>query len=290
MKGPNPLPPPILRPVMHGATAVLLLLGWPAAGHAQGKLDARYVATLAGIPIGKGAWVIDIADDHYTAAASGATTGLLSVFAGGQGSGASRGTVSGGQPVSTSYAATIVTERKRDEVRMLLASGNVRDFAVEPPLPPNPERVPITDAHRRGVTDPMTASLYRVAGNADPLSANACPRTLSIFDGRMRYDLRLAFKRIDQVRAERGYQGPAVVCSVSFTPIAGFVPDRPAIRYLAAQHEIEAWLVPVAGTRVLVPFRVSVPTPLGLGVLQATHFVSTAQPSRRPTAASAKTQ
>jgi hypothetical protein len=278
------------RPAVLAVMAALPLAGWPLAGHAQGKLDARYVATLAGIPIGKGAWVVDIADDHYTAAASGMTTGLLSVFASGQGSGASRGNVSGGQPTASSYAATIVTERKRDEVRMLLAGGNVRNFAVEPPVPPDPERIPLTDAHRRGVTDPMTGSLYRVAGNGDPLSPNSCPRSISIFDGRMRYDLRLAFKRMEQVRAERGYEGPALVCSVQFAPIAGFIPDRAAIRYLVSQQEIEAWLVPLAGTRVLVPFRLSVPTPLGLGVLQATHFLSTAQASRRPTSANAKTQ
>lgn len=275
---------------MLSAMAALALAGWPCAGHAQGKLDARYVATLAGIPIGKGAWVVDIADDHYTAAASGMTTGLLSVFASGQGSGASRGNVAGGQPTASSYAATIVTERKRDEVRMLLAAGNVRDFAVEPPLSPDPDRIPVADAHRRGVTDPMTGSLYRVAGNSDPLSPNSCPRTISIFDGRMRYDVRMAFKRMDQVKAERGYQGPALVCSVHFAPIAGFIPDRAAIRYLVSQQDIEAWLVPLAGTRVLVPFRLSVPTPLGLGVLQATQFLSTAQASRRPTSATAKTQ
>jgi Protein of unknown function (DUF3108) len=275
---------------MLSAMAAVLLAGWPVAGHAQGKLEARYVATLAGIPIGKGAWVVDIADDRYTAAASGMTTGLLSVFASGQGSGASRGSVAGGQPIASSYAATIVTERKRDEVRMLLGAGNVRDSVVEPPVPPDPDRIPVTDAHRRGVTDPMTGSLYRVAGNGDPLSPNSCPRSISIFDGRMRYDLRMAFKRMDQVRAERGYQGPALVCSVHFAPIAGFIPDRAAIRYMVSQQEIEAWLVPVAGTRVLVPFRLSVPTPLGLGVLQATHFLTNAQASRRPTAASAKTQ
>ena len=43
---------------------------------------------------------------------------------------------------------------------------------------------------------------------------------------------------------------------------------------------MEVWLVPVAGTRVLVPFRFSVPTPLGLGVLEATQFVSTPLPSK----------
>jgi Protein of unknown function (DUF3108) len=282
--------PSNFRPAMLGAMAAVVLAAWPVAGHAQGKLEARYVVTLAGIPIGKGAWVVDIADDHYTAAASGMTTGLLSVFASGQGSGASRGNVSGGQPTASSYAATIVTERKRDEVRMLLAAGNVKDFAVEPPVSPDPDRIPVTDAHRRGVTDPMTGSLFRVAGNGDPLSPNSCPRSISIFDGRMRYDLRLAFKRMEHVKAERGYQGPALVCSVQFAPIAGFIPDRVAIRYLISQQDIEVWLVPVAGTRVLVPFRLAVPTPLGLGVLQATDFLSTAQASRRSTSATAKTQ
>ena len=281
--------PSNFRPAMFGAMAAVVLAAWPVAGHAQGKLEARYVVTLAGIPIGKGAWVVDIADDHYTAAASGMTTGLLSVFASGQGSGASRGNVSGGQPTASSYAATIVTERKRDEVRMVLAAGNVKDFAVEPPVSPDPDRIPVTDAHRRGVTDPMTGSLFRVAGNGDPLSPNSCPRSISIFDGRMRYDLRLAFKRLEQVKAERGYQGPALVCSVQFAPIAGFIPDRVAIKYLISQQDIEAWLVPVAGTRVLVPFRLAVPTPLGLGVLQATDFLSTAQASRR-SSATAKTQ
>jgi hypothetical protein len=107
-----------------------------------------------------------------------------------------------------------------------------------------------------------------------------CQRTLAIFDGRMRYDLDLGFKRLDRVKSERGYQGTVVVCSVQFSPIAGHVPDRSAIKYLIAQHDIELWLAPVAGTRLMVPYRISVPTPLGLGVLQASQFVSVPQASR----------
>jgi len=30
--------------------------------------------TLGGLPVGRGAWVIEITDDHFTAAASGATS------------------------------------------------------------------------------------------------------------------------------------------------------------------------------------------------------------------------
>lgn len=269
------------RPVFLRAAlaATLLAIGGDAA-LAQGKLDARYVASLAGVPVGRGAWVIEISEDQYTAAASGMTTGLLRIFASGQGTGASRGTIANGQPMPTSYASTITADKKSDEVRMVFSGGNVKDYAVEPPMTPNPERIPLTDAHRRGVTDPMTGSLNRVPGTADPVSSEACARTVQVFDGRLRYDLKLAFKRMEQVKAEKGYQGPAVVCQVQFTPVAGFIPDRAAVRYLVEQRDMEVWLAPVAGTRVLVPYRFSAPTPLGQAVLQATQFVSLPQPAR----------
>ena len=246
---------------------------------AQGRLDARYVVTLGGLPIGRGAWAIDIHDSQYVASANGTTTGLLRVFASGQGSTAVRGTVSNGHILPAAYASTVTTDRKSEELHINLAGGNVKDYSVDPPTPPSPDRIPVTDAHRRGVTDPMSAALTPVAGTADPVSPEACERKVAIFDGRMRYDLKLAYKRMETVRAARGYQGPAVVCAVYFVPIAGYIPQRAAIKYLISQRDIEAWLAPVAGTRVVVPFRVSLPTPLGLGIMEATDFVTEAQRS-----------
>jgi len=43
---------------------------------------------------------------------------------------------------------------------------------------------------------------------------------------------------------------------------------------------METWLVPIAGTRVMVPYRVSVPTPIGVGALQAIQFISVPQPGK----------
>ena len=73
-----------VRPFLLAAGALVALVSAMPA-FAQGRVDARYQVTLGGLPIGKGAWVIDIAEDQYTAAASGATSGLLRVFASGQG-------------------------------------------------------------------------------------------------------------------------------------------------------------------------------------------------------------
>jgi hypothetical protein len=268
--------------------AVLVDAGSRSA-YAQGKLDATYVASLAGVPIGKGSWLIDVQDDQFTAIASGATSGLLRVFASGQGNSAARGGVSGGQPIASTYASSIIADNRSDQVRILFSGGAVKEYLADPPTIPSPERVPLTEADRKGVLDPMTASLIRVSGNGDTFVPEACQRTLPVFDGRMRYDLQLAFKHLDKVKSERGYQGTVVVCAVYFSPVAGHVPDRSAIKYLAAQRDMEMWLAPIAGTRLMVPYRASIPTPIGMGILQANQFVSIPRPPL-PTASNLKTQ
>jgi hypothetical protein len=252
----------------------------PSPASAQGKLDATYTASLAGIPLGKGGWLIEIGDEQYTAAASGMTTGLLRIISSGQGSGIARGYVSNGTLIASTYAVTIGSDKKSEDLKMTLAGGTIKDLSIEPTPPPQPDRVPVTEAHRRGVTDPMTGSLVRVPGSGELMAPESCNRTTAVFDGRMRYDLKLAFKRIEHVKADKGYAGPAVVCAVYFTPVSGYLPDRPAIKYLAEQRDMEAWLVPISGTRILVPFRATLPTPLGMGALQANQFVMTALPPR----------
>ncbi len=245
---------------------------------AQGRLDAHYEATVAGIQVGKGTWTIDISDDQYSASVNGATSGLLKAFSGGQGGGASQGRVVNGQLVPASYTATIAYDSKKSEtIRLVLSGGNVRESSIEPEPPVTPERIPVTDAHKQHVTDPMTGSLLRVAGTADAVGPDACKSLVSsVFDGRMRYDLRLEYKRIEMVKSPNGYQGPVAVCAIYFTPIAGYVPDRAAIKYIAAQRNMEVWFAPIAGTRVLVPYKVLIPTPIGMAALEATQFVTVA--------------
>ena len=262
-----------------GAVAFLFAAP-PHAALAQGRLDAKYEATLAGIPVGKGAWTIEISDDQFSASAFGGTAGLLKAFTAGSGTGAAQGRVVNGALVSTNYNATIGTSKYTQAIRMVLANGTVKESAIEPEPPVDPDRIPVTETHRRNVLDPMTGSILRVPGNGDPLVPEACRGGASIFDGRMRYDLKLDFKRMEMVKAEKGYQGPVVVCAIYFSPVAGYIPDRPVIRYLANARNMEIAFAPLPGTRVLIPFRVVIPTPLGVAMLEATQFIATATPPR----------
>lgn len=247
---------------------------------AQATLDARYEASLAGIEVGKGAWVIQVDDNWYSASASGATSGVMQAFSSGHGRGESQGRVVNGQLVPSSYTASITGGKKTETIRITLANGNVKDSSIEPEPPPDDDRIPVTDAHRRGVIDPMTASFLRVPGTGDLLSPESCRISTPIFDGRMRYDLRLEYKRTETIKVEKGYRGPALVCAVYFNPVSGYIPDRAAIKYLIKQRDMEVWLVPIAGTRVLAPYKLKIPTPLGNAVLEATQFVTQATPPK----------
>ncbi|HML08566.1 MAG TPA: DUF3108 domain-containing protein [Xanthobacteraceae bacterium] len=249
--------------------------------NAQERLEATYTATLLGAPIGNVFWTIDVRQNEFSASPSGGTSGLLHVFDDGRGTGAAHGAVSAGQPIASTFSISMFSGDWSEQLQVLFSGGKAKEHFFSEPPPPNPDLVPLTEAHRTGVVDPITALLIRIPGGGDVFVPEACERTLAIFDGHTRYDLTLAFKRLDNVKTDEGYQGTVVVCSVRFFPLAGYDPDRVLIKYLAEQPDIEMWLAPLADSRLLVPYRISIPTPIGLGVVQATRFVAAANPARR---------
>src|SRR5262245_34235288 len=200
----------INRPLLTLCVLSAALVSPLCAASAESRLEARYSATIAGIPIGSGSWTIEAAESQYTASVSGSTSGLLRAFTGGQGNATSRSTINGGKIASSIYAATVTTRKYTDSIRITINNGNVKDFKVDPPQDEDPERVPVTEAHQHNVLDPMTASLVQIPGNGEVLSPEACQRTHSVFDGRLRYDLQFVFKRMDYVKAKKGYAGPVV--------------------------------------------------------------------------------
>ena len=187
---------------------------------AQGNLDASYTISFARIPVGEITATVVFGDSEYAISARARAGGVMKVLSvDGEGSFTTRGTIKDGHPVPTNFTSKIVSNTGNSDVTMVLDEGSVRELAATPP--PSQDRVSVTAANRRSIVDPLTAVLFSTAAAGETLSQDACRRTLPIFDGHQRYDLKLAFKRMDKVTAEKGYAGPVVVCSVSYEPIAG---------------------------------------------------------------------
>jgi hypothetical protein len=204
----------------------------------------------------------------------------------GEGSFTTRGTITDGHPVPTNFTSKIVSNAETSDITMVLDEGSVKELAAAPL--PSSARVPVTEANRHGIVDPLTAMLFSVAAAGEGLSQEACWRTLPIFDGHQRYDLKLAFKRMDKVTAEKGYAGPVVVCSLRYEPIVGHIASNALVKYLSEGREMEMALAPVAGTRLLAPFRLSVVSMLANLVIEANRFEATARPLDASTVADPK--
>jgi hypothetical protein len=239
---------------------------------AQAKLDAYYTATLLGLPIGHISWAVDVKDNHFSSVATGSIAGFLRLFLDAQGSVAAEGRLSGGKPVPSKFQLKLLAGKWSDEVGIAFTGNRAKESVLPNSASPSVDYVPIKDGDRIGASDPMTALLIYVGGSGATTVPQACERTVAIFDGHTRYNLRLAFERFSTVHAAEGYQGQVVVCSAKFLPVAGYDPKHFLVTYLAAQHETEIWLAPLGGTRLLVPYRASISTPMGVGILEATKF------------------
>jgi hypothetical protein len=250
---------------------------------ADARLDVRYKASLTalsdvkGVEIGRGALTLDITDDGYAAAGSAHVTGLARLVSKGEGSVAARGSLVNGRISPLSYSSTSEADKKEEEVRITMANNTVTEFAVSPPTKPADDRVPVTEEHRQGVVDPMSAAVIIVAGSGDVLAPETCNRTVPIFDGRQRYDLVFSYERTEPAKNVKGYSGPMLVCRVDYRPISGHRASRLQVKYMEDNKNMFVWLAPVSGTRVLFPIRVSIVTLVGIVLVEAETFAAEAR-------------
>ena len=270
-----------------GSALALMTAALGDHAHAEGKLDASYTISFAHIPVGDIAATGVFGESEYTISARGRAGGIMKVLVDGEASFSTHGTIKDGYPVPTTFTSQIVSDAETSDVTMVLDEGSVKELAAT--APPKSDRVPVTQANRQGIVDPLTAMLFSAAATGEGLSQDVCRHTLPIFDGQQRYDLKLAFKRMDKVTADKGYAGPVVVCSVSYEPIAGHR-AYPLVKYLSDGREMEMALAPVAGTRLLAPFRMLVVSSLANLVIEANQFEVTVQPQDASTVADPKAQ
>jgi hypothetical protein len=255
--------------------ALLTAVAFVGDARGQSKLESRYTISVGVLPIGDVTMAVHLGDDDYTISANGRTGGFIRLLASGRGSFATRGAIKEGRLVPASFMSKTTSGNEILDVMMLLVDSNVTELSVSPQ---GGDRVPLSETHLHGVLDPLTAMLIPAGATDDRLTPDMCQRTLSVFDGYQRYDLKLTFKRIDTAKAEQGYAGPVVVCTATHQAIAGHQTSDPLLKFLAGR-EIESTLAPIAGTRFLAPFRISVASTLANLVIQATRFQTSPQSS-----------
>jgi hypothetical protein len=260
------------RRVLSAAGLALAFAAGPV--RAQGVVEATYTIAAARIPVGNATMTARIGPGEYVISMSGRSGGLLRALARGEGVMTATGAVIDGRLSPSRYTSRTTADDDTIEVTMTFQDGNVKELEASPP--PEADRVPVTEEHRQRVVDPLSALAIPIGDGG--ISDAACQRSLAVFDGRRRYDLKLAFKRMVEVKAEQGYAGSAVECAVAFQPIAGHRPSSPLLKLLTGSRAVEMTFAPVAGTTVLAPFRFAIINLLGDITVQASRFEAMAAP------------
>lgn len=248
------------------ATALLLLLGSSQHGGSaeqlppQGQILATYEVDLAGFNLGEFRLSAKLNGPNYDMEADGRFSLLLGALYRATGTTTSTGRLTKMGPDSSTFTLSYEGGGKKEARRMSFAGGAVSQVSIIPPKRQGRRRVPVTKDQLEDVLDPLSAAFLHTRADHP-----VCDDTMPVFDGRLRFDIILTPKRVDNLpkSVPAGLSGPASVCEVKFVPIAGHRPDNPGIKFMSQTDQIEAWLVRLPQTEMYLPYLIVGPTPLG---------------------------
>ena len=173
--------------------------------------------------------------------------------------GSGEATTDGANPRSYSFSQS--DGKYSERLSIDFGDGYVQSVKIWPKPRPYPGEIKVTKEQVQHVVDPLSGAFLTARSDNPRADLSVCNQVIPVFDGRSRYDLVLKPKRrvMVQNRGSRNYSGPAAVCQVKFVPISGYPRGDPGIEELRQANGIEAWLVPLQGTGMYVPYRITIP-------------------------------
>jgi len=243
------------------------------------NFSVRYSLKLIGVPLGTATVSGAVSPIDYRIQASAKLTGVATVVSNARGAATASGAISQGRVLSNGFATTSANSQQTRTIRIAMAAGNVRASEIVPPFTSKPDRVPVTEAHKRNVVDPLSGLMMPIVAGPAPIGPGACDRVVPVFDGWTRFNITLSY-RGTRPSDLPGYSGPVVVCGARYAPISGHLP-RPIIQQMADNKDIEVWLAPIGQSNVAVPIRLAMATAFGRLTIEAQDFSATEKAAGR---------
>lgn len=251
---------------------VVVNAGGRAFAVEAGSFSASYGITISGIPIGGAEASSHFDGRRYTLTINGFTSGISRLVSDGTANLASNGSISGSRVLASSYRLDTQESGYVTTIDMKMSGGSVMSVKTIPDPQLAKDRVPLSSGDKQNIVDPLSALIIPAPGVAKMTAEEACDRTVHIFDGFQRFDVKMSFKKQRDVSGTDGsYSGPVYVCAARFVPLAGHVPSR--VKSLANNKSIEIWLAPVADMSLLVPYNIQLAIPLGVLSVRANRLM-----------------
>jgi hypothetical protein len=203
----------------------------------------NYSMAIAGLPIGSATMVLTPNGNSTAISVKGHAGGPFEIgkmsasgvvapgqvqFQSQSGSGkdaASSTLVSRGAPGSSNFTFTGQSNRGPGKIAMTLDRGKTTALDVALPDSNTAVRVPVTDAHKSGVIDPLSlvGQLIKPGGTMQP--ETICDKQHAVFTGQVRYNLSGSGSAPTNARGlPDGWS--ATGCKVTFAPVSGYRIDK----------------------------------------------------------------
>lgn len=229
---------------------------WPTSVKAQYRL--RY----NGLDVGRVEIKSNITASTYSISGSGKVSVLFGAMKW-SGSSSVSGSIESGGPSPAGFAFEFHQNKKSWVNHVEFKNRTATDITLKPVPRVRSDMVPLLPAHKSGVFDPMSAILMLTKADGRP----PCNRRVGIFDGKQRYDVVFTPKRMTRLPAGSGGGSEmAHVCRITYEPIAGHRDNADTKTYVA-NHDVEVVLRPIPGSRMLIPYSVTIPTSWGTGTM-----------------------
>lgn len=190
----------------------------PAPPTQYQRVEVLYNGRFIGLRVMKASVAADLTDRGYDAVAVFRTAGLAGMFNDTEITATGNGVVADALYQPREYEHKNEASKK-DRLVRIETDGDSVTPVITPPFGSMGEP-PATADIRAGAMD-WLAMFLNTSVN---YPGEACNRTVKIFDGKQRINLRMELVEERTLRT-RAYRGPGYVCHAYYTPIAGFDPE-----------------------------------------------------------------
>ncbi|KQT01771.1 MULTISPECIES: DUF3108 domain-containing protein [unclassified Rhizobium] len=236
------------------------------AGAVEVTHNTDYSIALAGLPIAKASFHTELKANRYTISGTMNSAGLADLFAETSGQTSVSGTVGRDRLSASEYKVRYKTGKRGRAIDVQFRNGDVTSASMKPARKIPKNWIPVTKADMRNVVDPLSGLIF-------PADTRVCPKSVPVFDGESRMDLKLSAKGTKPFKTE-GFQGDVIVCGIKFVPKSGYRKGRDDVDYLRKLETMEIWFAKAESVNVYAPVYVRIPTSYGAVTIWATRFGS----------------
>lgn len=226
----------------------------------------RYEAAVLNVVVlGTANYEVATTPTRYVVRGSLRTSGLARLFDQTQITATSSGTLANNGVIWTRYDISHAYSGKFRRIQLRRNRAGVT-ASIEPVFRDLGE-TPVTPSQQMSSYDPLSGvfALGRQVG-----TARACRGAVLVYDGKQHYRLSVIPRGQGRFNGG-GYSGPALNCTMRYTPISGFATDFNRSNIPAA----DMWFALQEGSTFAAPLRLTVQTPLGAAQLDLRSYERT---------------